>query len=149
VECEIDLVLLVGGSSLIPQVRTAVATFFHGARVCTFADPLDIQLAVSRGAAWHAFFLEAMGRPFMQPVVGETIALLTHHGEPVPLIPAGSPLPYPPDGGYASMTNLAVPEAFTRELQMEIIALSNRQTLFAETWHINTLVNAGDPITVG
>ena len=144
---EIDFVLLVGGSTLIPQVKEAIENYFSESKVGTFDDYLDVQLSVSRGAAWHALFLEVMDRPFIQPAVSDTIAMVTGKDIPCTLIPAGTTLPYPSDGSYARLTNLAVPETFVRDVKMEIIALSTRQPLFSETWHLGQIVNAGEPIT--
>lgn len=145
---EIDFVLLVGGSTLIPQVKEAVTEYFSESQIGSFEDYLDVQLSVSRGAAWHAFLKEVTGRPFIQPVTGDTIAILTGKDAPYTLIQAGTPVPYPPDGSYARLTNLAVPKSLIRNIKMEIIALSTGQTLFSETWKIKQMVNAGDPITV-
>ncbi len=145
---EIDFVLLVGGSTLIPQVKEAIEKYFSESQIGVFDDYLDVQLSVSRGAAWHAFFLEVMGRPFIQPVVSDTIAMVTGEDTPYTLIPAGMSLPYPPDGSYARLTNLAVPETLVRDIKMEIIALSTKQPLFSETWHLEQVVNAGEPITI-
>lgn len=145
---EIDFVLLVGGSTLIPQVKEAVAGFFSESQIGTFEDYLDVQLSVSRGAAWHAFLKEVTGRPFIQPVTGDTIAILTGKDAPYTLVQAGTPVPYPPDGSYARLTNLAIPKSLIRNIKMDIIALSTGQSLFSETWKIQQMVNAGDPITV-
>jgi len=145
---QVDVVLLVGGSTLIPQVKEAVGKFFSKARVCAFDDPMDAQLAVARGAAWHAFHLEATGMPLICPVVPDTIALVTGKGEPYPLVPAGAALPYPSGGAWAEMSSLVIPKAMLRELKLEVIALSSGQPMLCETWHIKELVDTGEPITL-
>lgn len=145
---EVTFCLLVGGSTLIPQVREAVQAYFQQAHTITFPDYTSVQTAVARGAAWHAFFLAATGKPIVQPVVGDAIALMTGEGEPYQLIPSGSSIPFPVDGSYAQLTNLAIPKAMIRELVMKVVTLSTRQSVFEERWRIDELVNAGDPITV-
>ncbi|OPY77018.1 MAG: Chaperone protein DnaK [Syntrophorhabdus sp. PtaU1.Bin153] len=145
---EINFVLLVGGSTLIPAVRDAISRYFPATSVGFYEDYLDVQLAVSRGAAWHSLIKEVTGRPFIQPVVGDTIALLTGEGTPYTIIPSGTPIPYPADGSYARLTNLAVPGTLTRKIKMEIAVLSSGQLLFSETWHVKGMVNAGDPVTM-
>ncbi|HAF25393.1 MAG TPA: hypothetical protein DCK93_21215, partial [Blastocatellia bacterium] len=145
---EVSFCLLVGGSSLIPQVREAVQAYFQQAHTITFPDYISVQTAVARGAAWHAFFLATTGKPIVQPVVGDTIALLTGEGEPYQLIPAGSSIPFPVDGSYVQLTNLAIPRTMIRELVMKVVTLSTRQPVFEERWRIDELVNSCDPITV-
>ncbi len=145
---DIHMVVLTGGSTLIPQVKRAVSEYFKDAKKCIYKDPMNTQLAVCRGAAWHAFFLEVTKRPFIQPVVPDEIALLTNSGKPYTLIPAGSPIPWPRDGSFQRLTNLEVPQTFVRELQMEVVVRCSDQPLFTEKWQLNHVVSAGDPITL-
>lgn len=140
-------VLLVGGSTLIPQVRSAMGRFFPSARLWAFDDPLDAQLAVSCGAAWHAWWLEAKGAPFIRPVASDDIALVTEGGNPCVLIPAGSPLPFPADGSFAPAMAMEVPREVGR-IKMEVVALPGRQTVFNSTWELKASARAGDPIAV-
>jgi len=145
---EVDVVLLVGGSTLIPQVRDAVAAYFSKARVVSFEDAMEVQLAVSRGAALHAFFLEATGRPFIQPVAGSTVALLTGPGEPLELVRAGTPVPYPQDLGFVRLDALAVPATGEHEMRMEVVSLPQRQVLLNEVWKMDGAAKRGEAITL-
>lgn len=146
---EVSFCLLVGGSTLIPQARAAIAEYFAQAHTVTFADSLAVQTAVARGAAWHAFFLAAIGKPIVQPVTNDSIALMTGEGEPYELIPAGTAIPFPADGTYARKTNLAVPRAMVGgSIGMEVVAGSTGQAIFNEKWLIHCLVNAGEGIEV-
>lgn len=145
---DVDVVLLVGGSTLIPQVREAVAAYFSKARVVGFEDPMEVQLAVSRGAALHAFFLEATGQPFIQPVTGSTVALLTGKGEPMELVRAGSSIPYPKDMSFARLDSLAVPATGEHEMRMEVVSLPQRQVLLNEIWKMDGAAKRGEPITL-
>ena len=67
---DVDYCLLVGGSSLIPQVAAAAAGFFPSARVLTHGDADSVQTAVARGAAYHALVHQGGARP------GETVLVL-------------------------------------------------------------------------
>jgi len=145
---QVDLVLLVGGSTLIPQVQKEVRRFFGSAEVVTLRDPLDVQLAISRGAAWHAFFLEATGRPFIQPVLMDTYALLIGDGEPYPLVEAGTPIPHPADGSAVTKDCFVIPRGFAGELALEVVARSTRQTIFSEKWRMDEEIDPGEPVTV-
>jgi molecular chaperone DnaK (HSP70) len=140
-------VLLAGGSTLIPHVRDAVARFFPSARIWAFDDPLDAQLAVSCGAAWHAWWLEVSGRPFIRPVAPEAIALVTEGGRPCVLVPAGSPLPFPPDGSFTAAEAMEVPRD-VRRLRMEVTTQPGGQTVFNSTWELKESARAGDSVEV-
>ncbi len=49
---QVDFCLMVGGSSLIPQVMDAVRSYFKKGELLTFPDRESIQTAVARGAAY-------------------------------------------------------------------------------------------------
>ena len=53
--------------------------------------------------------LAMTGRGVIAPVTGEAISIRTTSGL-VPLVAQGTPLPFPPGGGWASNTDLSVPE---------------------------------------
>jgi len=106
---EVDWCLLVGGSTLIPQVSQAVKEYLSRARLLTYPDRESVQTAVARGAAYHALSLALFKRGLVQPVCHEEISILTSSG-PVELVPKGVPLPYPAGGGYTFLAGLVVPE---------------------------------------
>ena len=145
---DIDVVLLVGGSTLIPQVRETVTAYFSKAKVVGFEDPLEVQLAVSKGAALHGFCLEATGHPVVQPVAADTIALLTGKGEPFELVRAGSPVPYPQAGGFERIDRLAVPASGEHEMRMQVVALPSKQLLLNEVWLMDGQAKRGEHITL-
>jgi molecular chaperone DnaK (HSP70) len=147
---EIDFCLLVGGSSLIPQVAHAVAEFFTGARVLTYPDRESVQVAVARGAAWHSLALTLFGRGLFQVVAHDRIAIGTATGA-YELIPKGSPLPYPDKNGWATTLGLAVPDTSLLEsvdLLVEILAgdKARERTLFTTTWEMPAPIGAGDKL---
>ncbi len=108
---EIGFCLMVGGSSLIPQVRAAVEKFFQKGSVGYFDDHLDIQLSVARGAAWNAVIKALTERPLIEPVLHDGISLITSEGVLNTLIPSRVTLPFPPDGTYAR-EKLSIPTEF-------------------------------------
>ena len=145
---DIDAVLLAGGSSLIPEVRRAVARFFKDAALLEFPDPERTLFAVARGAALHSFFLHGIARPLLRPIAQETVGVLADAGRFVPLIPAGTELPYPKDGTYAQFADLAVPRDLMREVQIVVAADSDAKVLEVAHLHVRELKSAGAPIAV-
>ena len=126
---DVDLILLAGGSSLVPQVQWALEEFFKSSRVLRFPDGTAAQTAIARGAAWTAAWLESFGKPLVVPVVSETIALRVQGGKPIPLVQAGTPIPYPADGGYEMFAGLALPKSFSGTLRIEVVTLPDEHVV--------------------
>jgi molecular chaperone DnaK len=146
----IDYCLLVGGSSLIPQVVDAVKTFFLRAKLLMYGDRDSFQMAVARGAAYHALARALFGRGVVQPISNEQISIRTEAGEEI-LIPMGATLPYPPNGSRARISGLAVPHTVitgSLPLLVEVIAGSEGRMLDSRTWAITGPVNRGEPLTL-
>jgi len=146
---EIDFCLMVGGSSLIPQAKMAVESFFQKGAVGYFSDPLDMQTSVSRGAAWNSLFKHLTGKPLIQPVLHEGIDLLTTDKRHFTLIPSQTQLPFPADGSFAKV-KLMVPSGrlFIDELRMEVIGQADGQTIFNEVWKLPESASPGAEITM-
>jgi molecular chaperone DnaK (HSP70) len=145
---EVDWCLLVGGSSLIPQVIRAVQRFMSQARLLTYQDRESVQTAVARGAAYHALSLALFGRGVVQPVCHDRIAIRTRSGL-VELIPKGVSLPFPASEGFKKSHALVVPEiALTQgiELRVEIVAGEEERVLGSGIWDITPPVNKGEPL---
>ncbi len=145
---ELDAVLLVGGSSAIPQVRRALQGMFPKAAILRHTDPDDAKTCVSRGAAWHALAIQVAGRPLIQPVTPDELALVTQGSDPLALVPSGAPLPFPPDGGFMRVDLLAVPRAGAEAMKLELRAQGARRTVLEERWELAAEVAKGDPITL-
>jgi len=146
---DIDLCLLIGGSSLIPQISTAIRGQFSRGTVLTYSDPVDVQTAVARGAAYHALMLSTLGRGVFQPAAHDDIAIKTSGGL-IPLIRRGTRLPAR-DGHGCSRCELAVPETTLFEpcrLRVEIVGGSGdrQRPLFSGIWDIPGPVNKGDAL---
>lgn len=143
---DIDYVLAVGGSSLIPPVVDALAAYFPAARMLTYEARKDAQLAVARGASLQALALAANGRGIIEPAAQDDIYLRTS-GEDIQLIPRGVPLPYPAEG-VASIDALTVPAGALDaplHLAVELVAGQERRPLFRDTWLL-AMVAQGTPL---
>ena len=146
----VDCLLMVGGSSLIPQVRHALGRFFKGARVLTWDDADSIQTAVARGAALHSLSLALYGRGLVQPVSHEAIALRTESSL-LPLVPKGVELPWPDASGPARKEGLVLPIASVTEpveLRVELVggAEAESRLLFRGSCSVPPPVAAGEPL---
>jgi hypothetical protein len=120
---EVEYFLMVGGSSLIPQVVRAVRPFFPNATVLTYPDRESVQVAVARGAALHAASLALTGRGLVQPVANDTISLRTE-ARLLELIPKGSELPFPAEG-WERAAGLVVPVTSGKlpvDIRVELVA---------------------------
>jgi len=147
---DIDFCLMVGGSSLIPQVREAVEAFFQKSAVGFFQDFLAIQLSVSRGAAWNSLYKAVTGKNLIRPVLHDALALVTTGEELFPLVPAQTVLPYPDVLDWAKV-ELVVPsqkDLFTDRLLFKVVGEADRQTIFHEIWNIPGHVSAGTDIVM-
>ena len=146
---EINLCLMVGGSSLIPQVQDAVAAYFPQSKMLAYADRDSMLLAVARGAAIHAISLALFNRGITQPVCHNSISIRTGNTGLVELIPKGVELPYPADGGFKRHLGLAVPEmnrTGTIPLRVEFVAGADQFTIESGIWQIADSVGRGDPL---
>jgi len=146
-ETDIDLCLLAGGSSLIPQVEHALDDFFPTAQMLTFDTADDAQTAIARGAALNALSLALTNQPVIQPVCQETISLMTSQG-PVELIPRGEELGI---DGYSKTILLSMPEDSDDEpitVRVEVVAQeeSGQRVLLAEHWDVDAPVRAGETV---
>ena len=145
---EINYCLLVGGSSLIPQVQEAVKQYFPSAQILTYDDNESCQLAVARGAAWHALFLAIFGKSFCQPVTHDAIYLRIQSGRKE-IVPKGVPLPYPGAKKYVEYRDLVVPKTcgvHATPLKVEILAGAEERPLFSKNWEIPVAINPGEPL---
>lgn len=147
---EIDFCLMVGGSSLIPQVREAVEMFFQKSAVGFFQDPLSIQLSVARGAAWNSLYKALTGQNLIRPVLHDALALVTTGEGLFPLVPAQTALPYPAEDDWARVELVvsAHEELFTDRLLFKVVSAKDGQTIFHEIWNIPEHVTAGTEIVM-
>ena len=143
---EIDMVLMVGGSSLNPLLKKPLEENFENGRICFDNDIEAIQAGVARGAAFNALSRELFGKGLVQAVCHDSISIQTRSGAQN-LIPPGSVLPYPSDGDYKIYDNLAAPEtAFFEptQLRIEIVGGDMDRVLYRRVYPIKEMINKGD-----
>jgi len=147
---DVDFCLLVGGSTLIPQVVSEIAKFFVKGQILSYPDRESVRVAVARGAAWHSLALALFGRSLVQVVAHDRIAIQTTSGA-YELISRGSRLPFPDKTGWASSLGLAVPQTSLFEpvdLLVEILAgeAEHERKLFTATWQVRAPTAKGDKL---
>jgi molecular chaperone DnaK len=148
---EVDYFLMVGGSSLIPQVVRAVRPFFPRATVLSYPDRESVQVAVARGAALHAASLALTGRGLVQPVANDTISLRTE-ARLLELIPKGSKLPFPAEG-WECATGLVVPVTSGKrpvDIRVELMGGEGaaERPLFRGRWSVPPPVTKGEGLVL-
>ncbi len=144
---DIDLCLMVGGSSLIPQVAEAVAGYFHSAQFLYFEDAEHIQTAAARGAALQALSLALYGQGIVPTVASDSISIETSKG-PVELLGAGVKLPFPSAEGWEENNSLTIPKTIFMGNEPIRIELLNSvgKNLMSALWPIHETVNKGEQI---
>jgi molecular chaperone DnaK (HSP70) len=147
---EVDYVLLAGGSTLVPNVVSAIESAFDKAHVMSYATSAGVQTAVARGAAYHAMSLALFGEGIVKPITHDAISLRTNSGL-VEIVPKGVELPYPLDQRSESRDALAVPESCQQgslELKIEVVVGPELQLLDSRLWEIPAPVEKGDPLSI-
>jgi len=147
---DIDFVLLVGGSCMIPQVEDRIRECFPQAKVHLVDTEERIQTCVSRGAAFNALYRAVTGTNWFEPVCHQQISINTKKGL-IPLILAGQKLPFPGEDIWAENKALKVPKSVIsngEDLRIEIVAGSGDEAklLYASTWKLMPIINKGELI---
>ncbi len=144
---DIDVCLLVGGSSRIPHVRWALERFFAKAQVQVLPEQ-EIQTAVASGASIHAFILQALGKSIVQPCCAESIYIQTK-SDPQLLIAANTPIPFPDSDGWAEHGSLTIPQSAVDSLILRIELLDSQgRVLMRKPWEIAAPVSEGEKILI-
>jgi len=105
---------------------------------------------VARGAAFQALCLQLFGQGVMRPVCYDSIFLCVDSGT-LELVPVGAGLPFPADGSPQRLNALAVPKTVLSgflELKVELVAGSEKRSLYRALWCIPGPVSKGDPLYV-
>ncbi len=149
---DIDFILLVGGSCLIPQVEDQIREYFPNARVHLIDAEERLQTCVSRGAAFNALYRAVTGNNWFEPVCHQQISINTKKGL-IPLIQAGQKLPFPGEDIWAENKALKVPKAVianSEDIRIEIVAGNGDEAklLYASTWKLVPIINKGEIINL-
>ena len=90
---EIDYVMMVGGSSKNPFVQRSIKEYFgDGTRMLL---PPDMQKLVSQGVAIHSLMTNGFDISMVRPITSEPIVIITKDNHSVPVIAAGTEIPFP------------------------------------------------------
>jgi len=87
---EIDLVLLIGGSSYNPFVQSALRKHFIQSEL---EIPRDLQAHVSTGAAVNSFLQNGMGIDMIKPIVSEPVLIILQNNIPRTVVREGTEIP--------------------------------------------------------
>jgi molecular chaperone DnaK len=143
---DVDALLLVGGSSLVPQVEKALTRYFPKAALLGYPTRDRVLCSVSRGAALQSFFVHALGRPLVNPIAQESLGVLTRNGGFVELIPRGTELPFPKNGEPARYDGLVVPRDLIKNVEIVVAASGPEKPLGVEHLGVPTIDSADEPI---
>ena len=150
-ERDVDLCLLVGGSSLIPQVVAEVDEYFRHATVLTPADRDSVKACISRGAAYHALSLVFREQGFIRQMCHDDIAIRTGNGL-LNLVPQGAVLPYPADKQFEVCKAIGIPETVGEgesvDVRVELLTGSDDRRLYTEVWKIEGPAREGAPLSL-
>lgn len=142
----VSMVLMVGGSSLIPHVQDAVKRYFKSATILAHDSPDRLQTAVARGAAFHAYILELYGKPLFRPVAHDSICVRSTSGLHE-LVRKGEVLSPQTDDCWSTFDGLVIARTeLTKEtlLRLELVAGEEERLLYRDLWRIPPPVNKGD-----
>lgn len=89
---DLDMILLIGGSSETPYVQSALAQAFPETEL---EIPQDLRAHVSLGAAIHSQLLHGFGIDLIRPITSEPMLYLTYDGQMRTLVAAGTGMPSP------------------------------------------------------
>ncbi len=87
---EIDLVLLIGGSSYNPYVQSSLRKHFTQSEL---EIPRDLQAHVSTGAAVNSFLQNGLGVDMIKPIVSEPVLIILQNNIPRTIIREGTEIP--------------------------------------------------------
>ncbi|MBP7623353.1 MAG: Hsp70 family protein [Xanthomonadales bacterium] len=141
----IDLVVLAGSSSRIPQVQKALQGYFAEADIVELGDDFDVQGAIARGAALQALAIAATGKPLIAPASSAELGLRTRQGL-VPLVKAGAALPVAADHAVRVYAPATVDDR-SMDLAIEVIADGGR-VVGSSIWQLEAPVVQGEPLDV-
>lgn len=99
---ELDFIVLHGGATRNPLVHDALSQLEAGQRLLfprlQIVTTVDIDTSVARGAALECYFRNGRGQVYVRPIMPEDLGVLAKDDREVPVIAAGTPVPYPEYG---------------------------------------------------
>lgn len=119
---EIGYVMMIGGSSKNPFVQYCIKEYFGNSTKVLI--PQDMQALVSQGAAIHSLLVNGLGQTIVRPITSEPIVVITAGEKVLPIIPAGTEIPFPAveinqfSTGDKEMSEIEIPICVTNEKKM-------------------------------
>ena len=119
---EIDYVMMIGGSSMNPFVQKSIEDYFKGSTKVLV--PQNMQSLVSQGAAIHSLLANGFDSTIVRPITSEPIVVVTAGEQVLPVIPAGTEIPFSPvtidkfSTGEKEMSQIEIPICLTNEKKM-------------------------------
>lgn len=114
---DLDMLLMVGGSSQNPYVQNALAKTMPHIEI---ERPADMRAHVSKGAAIHSQLLHGYGVNIIHPITSEPVLYLTRNRELNTLVPPGTGIPYPP----VEVSQLRIAEDQQKTIEVPIFVSS-------------------------
>ena len=87
---DIDLVLLIGGSSYNPYIQTSLYRYFDNSDI---EIPQDLQSHVSTGTAINSFLVNGLGIDIIKPIISEPIFIILQNGIQRVIVHEGTEMP--------------------------------------------------------
>ena len=142
---EVDVVVMAGSSSLVPQVEKALDAFFPLAEVLPCGGEADLPGAIARGAALQALSLAVTGEPLIAPVTSAELSLRTRQGM-LTLVQAGESLPA---CSRSALTILAPESSPTLPIDLSIEVLADNERVVGRSiWQLEPPIHKGEPLTL-
>jgi len=118
---QLDMILLIGGSSENPYVQAALHQFSPAEVVV----PRDLRSHVSTGAALNSLFLNGFGVNVVRPITSEPILVVTQGMRLQTLVPAGTEIPCAP----VSIQDLRVGQEGQKTIEVPVCVSSENKVL--------------------
>lgn len=149
---EIDVMLLTGGSCLLPHVESRLRSYFKEASIfSTYASISDLAGA-SRGAAFNALYHKIFGKSIIESVCHQQISIITSQGM-IPLVPAGARLPFPYKSIWKKPYGYTLHGELTfqsKEIRIKVVAEKEYGSgqLYTTTWNLMPFMNNGESVVL-
>jgi len=98
---DLHFLVLHGGGTKNPLVVECLKEYLEDSAEFTEVQVVttpDRDTSVARGAALECFFRHERGHHYVRPIMPETLGVLAKDDRPVPVVLAGTPVPYPEEG---------------------------------------------------
>jgi molecular chaperone DnaK len=101
----VDVLVLHGGGCRNPYVQQGLRHALSplGGPALQIVETPDLDASIAQGAALACYWKHARGQQLVRPIMAEDLGIIGRNERPVCLVRAGTPLPYPADGGVTAV----------------------------------------------